>query len=299
LADPSDVDWARGTAVLSFRRILAALHYAYPTAVFLYYMAASAVAVCTLQTKSTEPTHPRRRLIKWSLIIIVTTYFAQLLVLGIQAAVRHVFPLADQDTVIGIMSCILAWGVVFTGLSGAPNPVWHPYVGAFGLALLFEPVIGVLAFLVRPAQSRNFTDVFDVMALAVRYFAVILAAGFYFEGRRTVRQREKGTDAERQSLLKSNGHANGHANGHTPNGSGSDGQNGRSRQQNGYGATSDSSSDGNQSSDTDDDNPYERRQRQASEQMEKRLKEKGNWFTYAKSFKVWRSLFVSCWGKRN
>ncbi|KAL2270868.1 hypothetical protein VTJ83DRAFT_239 [Remersonia thermophila] len=282
MADPSETDWAEEMAVRStLRGLLAILHYSYPTAVFLYYMASSAVAICTLQTRSSDHSHPRRRFILWSLMLVILTYFAQLLALAIQATVRNVFPLADQDTVIGLMSCALAFGVVFTGLSGAPNPVWHPYIGSFGLALLFEPVIGVLAFLVRPVESHNFTDVFDVVALAVRYLAVVLAVAFYFEGRYTVRQRDKGTDAERQSLLKPNG--NGHAGHHD---SDSEDQGDGNRQQNGYGATSDSSSDSNQSSDADDENPYERRQRQASEQMEKRLREKGNWFTYAKSFQL-------------
>jgi hypothetical protein len=83
-------------------------------------------------------------------------------------------------------------------------------------------------------------------------------------------------------LLKTNGHAS--------HDSDSEGQ-ADAAQPNGYGtasdASTDSTTDSNQSSDTDDDeNPYERRQRQASEQMEKRLKEKGNWLTYAKSFMV-------------
>jgi hypothetical protein len=289
MSDPFDTYAADGTAGLPLRHVLASLHYAYPTAVFVYYMVTSTIAVCTLQTRSSEQAHPRRRAITWLLMFVILTYFAQLAALGIQGAVRHIFPVAEQDIVIGLMSCALVFGVVFAGLSEAPNPVWYPYMGTFGIALVVEPVVGTLTMMVREGESPSFTDIFDISTVAVRYLAVILALAFYFEGGYSARQ-EKGTDAERQSLLKTNGHANhgsdsnGHSNGDQPNG---------------YGATSDASTDGNQSSDTDgstdsnqssdtddDENPYERRQRQASEQMEKRLKEKGNWVTYAKSFLV-------------
>ncbi|KAH6651141.1 hypothetical protein F5144DRAFT_638766 [Chaetomium tenue] len=263
---------------LPLRQVLASLHYAYPTTVFIYYMVTSTVAICTLQTRSSEDAHPRRRPITWLLVSVILTYFAQLLALCIQGAVQHVFPFAEQDTIIGLMSCALAFGVVFAGLSEAANPVWYPYIGSFGIAFIFEPIMGVLSLMARPAGPPKFIDVFDLSALAVRYLAVILAVVFYLEGNRHARE-EKGTDSERQSLLKTNGHAS--------HDSDSDDQS-NGAQQNGYGATSDGSTDSNQSSsDTDDDeNPYERRQRQASEQMEKRLKEKGNWVTYAKSFRV-------------
>lgn len=283
MSDPFDTNAADGTAGLSLRHVLASLHYAYPTAVFVYYMVTSTIAVCTLQTRSSEQAHPRRRAITWLLMFVILSYFAQLVILGVQGAVRHMFPVAEQDIVIGLMSCALVFGVVFAGLSEAPNPVWYPYMGTFGIALVAEPVIGTLNMMVRAGGSPSFTDIFDISTVAARYLAVILALAFYFEGSYSAR-KEKGTDAERQSLLKTNGHADNHSNGDQPNG---------------YGATSDASTDGNQSSETDgstdsnqssdtddDENPYERRQRQASEQMEKRLKEKGNWVTYAKSFMV-------------
>ncbi|KAK4105630.1 hypothetical protein N658DRAFT_416824 [Parathielavia hyrcaniae] len=287
MADPYDADGADHAAGLPLRQFLLSLHYAYPAIIFAYYMATSTVAVCTLQTISSEHAHPRQRAITWSLVFVILTYFAQLLALGIQGAVRHIFPFADQDTVIGLMSCTLAFGVVFAGLSEATNPVWYPYMGCFGLALVFEPLLASLALMVRSPESLHFIAFFDISAAAIRYLAVILALGFFFEGNRSARQ-EKGTDSERQSLLKTNSHANHDSDSDDR----SDGA-----QTNGYGSTSDTSTDSNQSSDTDDDeNPYERRQRQASEAMEKRLKEKGNWVTYAKSFMV---FFPYVWPVNN
>jgi hypothetical protein len=53
-----------------------------------------------------------------------------------------------------------------------------------------------------------------------------------------------------------------------------------------YGSTSDSSTDASQSPPDGAESPWERREREASEQMEKRLREKGSWFTYAKGLLV-------------
>ncbi|AEO70031.1 uncharacterized protein THITE_2120869 [Thermothielavioides terrestris NRRL 8126] len=276
---------------MPLRQVLSSLHYAYPTAVFAYYVLTSTIAVCTLQTKSADRAHPRRRAITWLLTLVIVTYFAQLLVLGIQGLVRHIFPLAEQDTVIGLMSSALVFGVVLAGLSDTANPVWYPYMGCFGVALVLEPVVASLSFMVRPNEPLDVVGFFDISLVATRYLAVILALACYFEGNRSSRL-EKGTDSERQSLLKANG--NGHS--HASHDSDSDDQS-AATQQDGYGGTSDASTDSNQSSDTDDDeNPYERRQRQASEKMEKRLKEKGNWLTYAKSFLV---FFPYIWPVNN
>ncbi|KAL2257710.1 hypothetical protein VTK26DRAFT_9274 [Humicola hyalothermophila] len=278
MANPDDTDMIDKSAGLSMRRTLMVLRYAYPTAVFAYYMGTSAIAVCTLQTKSAEPSHPRRRIITWLLIFAILTYFAQLLALMIGGLIQHVFPPADQDTIIGLLSCALAFGVVFAGLAEAAKPVWYSYTGSFGLALVFEPIMTALSLKVRPARPFDFGEFFDISTIAIRYLAVVLALAFYFEGTRTSKT-ETGTDSERQSLLKTNGNA-GHA-------SHSEGRSDGSQQGN-YGATSSASSDRSQSSDdTDtDESPYERRRRQASERAEKRLKEQGNWVTYAKSFLV-------------
>jgi hypothetical protein len=277
MADPYDTDMADTAVGMPLRQVLASLHYAYPTAIFLYYMATSTIAVCTLQTRSSEQGHPRRRVITWLFVFVILTYFAQLLALATQGFIQHMFPPADQDTIIGLLSCALAFGVVFAGLSDATNPVWYPYLGPFGIALVLEPTIEVLSLKVRPAGPLDYAGLFDISTVAVRYLSIILALAFYFEGYRSSRE-EKCTDSERQSLLKTNGH--------TGNASDSEDQS-EGSQQGSYGATSDASTDDSQSSDTDgDENPYERRQRQASEQMEKRLKEKGNWVTYAKSFVV-------------
>jgi hypothetical protein len=267
---------ASGSAVLT------ALHYGYPIAVFVYYLVSSAVAVCTLQTKSSDEGHKRQNVIKWLFLFSILTFLAQLLALILQGIVRHRFPL-EQDLTIGLLSCILVFGVEFAGLSDSPNPVWYPFLGSLALALVFEPIICVLSLTAVPLESLGFVEVFVTSAAAARYLAFALAFALYFEGSWNGR-KEKGIDSERQSLLKPDENGSSDAN-KQPN----DEEEGE-QQQNGYGTaetSEDESTDTNKTAPAERvESPWERREREAREQMEKRLKEKGNWFTYARSFMV-------------
>ncbi|KAK4204056.1 hypothetical protein QBC40DRAFT_8998 [Triangularia verruculosa] len=273
MADPYDADTPEENSTL--RRLLASLHYAYPAAIFIYYTVSSTIAVCTLQTRSTESKdHPRRRFISWLLMLSIFSYFAQLGSLLFEAISQEKFPPADQDVIIGLLSCALVFGVQFAGLWEAEKAVvlW-PYMGSVGMALLFEPVLVWLAWKTRTGTGAlGSKEIFDLASAGARYAAFGLVLMFYLEGIWNAR-REKATDLERQGLLNK---TNGHVNGAESDGEGS-----------GYGTTSDSSTDASQSPTTDAvESPWERRERQANEAMEKRLKEKGNWVTYAKSFLV-------------
>lgn len=276
---PSDADMASQASGPA----LTSLHYGYPAAVFVYYMASSTVAVCTLQTQSSEQTNGRRRIITWLLFFSILTYFAQLCSLLTQAVIQHSFP-SDQDLIIGLLSCILVFGVVTVGLSGSENPVWYPIVGTLWMALAFEPIIEGLSLLSQPLAELRLEELVDIGLVAARYLAFVLAIIFFFEGAWSAK-KEAGTDAERQSLLKpaEDGvpEANSPVTDETTGG----------EQQSGYGSTSDetstASADATKTATSETaESPWEKRQRLAKEQMEKRLKEKGNWFTYAKSFLV-------------
>ncbi|KAK4658476.1 hypothetical protein QC762_102140 [Podospora pseudocomata] len=278
MADPYDADVPEEESPI-FRHLLASLHYGYPAAVFIYYTISSTIAVCTLQTRSTAESkdHPRRRFISWLLMLGILSWFAQLGYLLFVAVAEEKFPPAEQDVIIGLLSCALVFGVQFAGLWEAEKAVvlW-PYMGSVGMGMVFEPVLVWLTWKTRvETGGLGFRKIFDFSAAGARWAAFGLVLMFYFEGVWNVK-REKATDMERQGLLnKTNGHVNGVE---------SDGE---ERSQNGYGATSDSSTDASQSPTTDAvESPWERRERQANEAMEKRLKEKGNWVTYAKSFLV-------------
>ncbi|KAK4193484.1 hypothetical protein QBC35DRAFT_371888 [Podospora australis] len=264
---------------LPLRQLLVSLHYAYPIVVFLYYAITSIIAVCTLQTRTIDQEHPRRKLIQWLLAFGITTYFTQLGNLVVQAILKNQFPLAEQDIIIGLLSCVLVFGVEFAGLSDSEKPVWYPYIGSLGIGLVLEPVLEFLTLKTRPSGLLDLAGIVDTAAVGARYLFYVLAVLVYFEGVWSER-REKGTDSERQSLLKTNGH--------TSHDSDPEDHSSDESQRDGYGGTtSDSSTDASQSPTTNTvESPWERRERQANEAMEKRLKEKGNWVTYAKSFLV-------------
>ncbi|KAK4160947.1 hypothetical protein QBC43DRAFT_108502 [Cladorrhinum sp. PSN259] len=286
MTDPYDTDLQGQAIQFPYRPLLVSLHYAFPIIVFIYYAVCQGIAICTLQTKSAACEHPRRRVFLWLLMLSIVTYFAQLTNLVVNSVILGTFPPADQDTIIGLLSNALVFGVEFVGLSDTEKPIWYPFTGSIGLALVFEPIIEFLSFRVRPAEPLGLPGIFDISAIGVRYMFFLLALIIYFEGVWSSRQ-EEGTDSERQGLLNSNGHINGHA---SPDSNSEEQSEGG--QQNGYGGTasssdSDSSTDASQSPTTSNaESPWERRQRKANEAMEKRLKEKGNWVTYAKSFMI-------------
>ncbi|KAK3942121.1 hypothetical protein QBC46DRAFT_81711 [Diplogelasinospora grovesii] len=264
----------------SVKAAVTSLHYAFPSVVFAYYILSSTIAVCTLQTQSPAGNHVRRRVISLFLLFSVLTYLAQLVILLVQGITRHEFP-AEQDTIISLLSCILVFGVELAGLSETAKPVWYPYIGSLGLALLFEPAIAALSLAARPHEPLAYAELVDIATVAARYLSFVLALIVYFEGLYKSRQ-ESGSDAERQTLLPKedgNGALDASAAGEDEG------------QQNGYGATSDTatetSTNASQSPTAENpESPWERREREASKQMEKRLKEKGNWVTYAKSFVI-------------
>lgn len=276
MPDPEDGSLAHASLDPRVKQALFCLHYGYPTAVFAYYIISTTLAVCTLQTKSAQENHGRRRFILWLLVFIILTYVMQLIDLGIRSFTQHRLP-AEQDVTIGLLSCILVFGVEFAGLVHSKAPVWYPFIGSFVMALLFEPLIAALSFLARPPSTLTYSDIFSISTIAARYLALTLAVAAHIEATCSFR-REKGTDAERQGLLKASNSSS-----TTEVSANQDGENSTD----GYGSTSTNSTDESSSPSNDRvESPYERRQRQAAELMEKRLKEKGNWVTYAKSFMV-------------
>jgi hypothetical protein len=206
------------------------------------------------------------------LLFAVLTYLVQVLAILAQSLIQGEF-LGHEDAVIGLLSCILIFGAELASLSDAKHRVWYPYIGSYLIALVVEPVIETLAFLVRPPAAFTYIEFTDVIAVTARYFSLVLVLALYFGYRNRGRNKD-GKDTERQSLLK-NGDPAGRAAEDPEEGQGTD-----------YGSTSDSSTDASQSLPDNAESPWERREREASEQMEKRLREKGNWFTYAKSLLV-------------
>ncbi len=261
---------------------LASLHFVFPIVVFVYYIVTTLIAVTTLQDKAPQNKHVRRRVITALLFLIVTSYFGQFLALMIHSIIEWKF-LGEQDTIISLLSCILVFGVEFGGLAESENPVWHPYIGSFVLALLFDPAIQTLSYLARSPGGFPLFELIDTGIAAARFLFFLLAIIIYLTAPRSAKV-ETGTDAERQGLLKPDEQADGEGTHDSEQSTGD-----------GYGSTSSSETatenddDATQKSTTQPKKPesaWERRDREAGEKMAKKLKENGNWFSYTKRFLV-------------
>lgn len=259
----------------AFGPALLSLRYAYPTVIFCYYIISSTLAVCTLQNKFSRSQHFRRTDIQAILLFSILTYVVQIASLLIRSLVAREF-LFRQDAIIGLLSCILVFGVELTSLFDSENPVWYPYIGSYLIALVFEPAIEVLSILDRPCCGAvGHAEFIDIATVATRYASLLLVLALYF-GLPCKKVRESGSDTERQPLIRKDGEPSAGA-----------GPQAEGEQTGGYGAASDTSKDTAQTESAENaESPWERRERRASEQMEKRLKEKGNWIAYARSFLV-------------
>lgn len=286
-APPGQVVFSTARRLPSLPLALFTLRYAYPALVFSYYIISSTIAVCTLNTESPRNQTLRRTSIQLILLFSVFTYFVQLSSLLIQSLIARAF-IFPQDTIIGLLSCVLVFGLQLARLFDSENPVWYPYVGSYLIALVFEPVIEVLSILQQSHQPLTSVQYLEISTATARYASFLLVLLLFFGLSRGAGE-EASKDAERQPLIPKDGN---------PETSGA-GPESEGQQSGGYGAVTDGSKDTSQSEDASqsEDTPqsttagtaessWERRERRANEQMEKRLKEKGNWISYAKSFLV-------------
>ncbi|PHH92202.1 hypothetical protein CDD83_8491 [Cordyceps sp. RAO-2017] len=252
------------------------LYYAYPAVVFLYFLASSLVSACTLQRLKNEADvqapRPARRRVQAALCLFLLAYLAQLATLLSCAVADRRWPPADYQ-VVGGLSCFLIFGIQLSWLSNADCQPGFPFHGSWLLALLFEAVIGLHAALAaRPTRSARY-EIAEASLAALRCLLLLLMSAPSCL-RLCARPPPPASDDERQSLLPKPGE--------DPEArAGSDGA--------AYGATA---ADADQSAANAAEYNWERREREARQAMEKRLKEGGNWFEYSKGFMI---LFPHVW----
>ena len=244
----------------SLDQLVKALYYAYPTLVAVYYFLCYAIATCTLRTTASKDQHPRRGFITFLMCITCLTYFFQVvLILFSQDPAR-------EDAIVGLLSCLLVFGLELAVLHDTEAPLWHPYIGSFAIGLVLDPILEALSLFSRGRNSVRTYRFTEVSLLATRLACIILILTAYFLWRK-IHIQESGSDSERQSLLRKKG----------------DSEDTLVTQ---YGATDAAEDDSTKSPTNAPECEWERRQRLAKEQRDKRLKETGNWWTYAKGFKL-------------
>lgn len=253
-----------------------ALHYLYPAAVFLYYIIASIVSVCSLQgIKKADKTKTKRPgLLPVCCLygLFLVTYLVQLVAVGILSIRSREWPTQDH-IIIGHLSCILVFGIQLSQLLDAENLTSYPFVGSWALSLAFE--IALVALSASPAMFKTLRiyGIIDLVMISVRCITLILLIGLFTLSFETM--DKAATDEERQSLLPKTTATSGTSAGESQNGEAA-----------GYGSTTQAEQTTEESAEETPEYNWERREREAKEAMQKRLEEGGNWFEYAKGFKV-------------
>lgn len=194
------------------------------------------------------------------MLIVILAYFSQVvLILVTQNSVC-------EDAIVGLLSCVLVFGLELAILHDTKTPLWHPYIGSFAIGLVFDPLMEALSLHLSgrdTARSFRFTE---ASLVATRLVCVILIMSVYF-GWHKRSSRELGNDSERQSLLRKIGGS-------------------EDTLVTDYGATDAAEGDSTKATNKGPECEWERRQRLAKEQRDKRLKETGSWWTYAMGFKL-------------
>ncbi|KAL7912633.1 hypothetical protein GGI35DRAFT_257958 [Trichoderma velutinum] len=261
---------------------LVALKYLYPAVVFLYFLASSLLATCTLQalkkTQDAQPERPGRRAVIYILGFFLSTYGAQLVTLSTQSIIERSAPLEHQ--IINYLSCILVFGILYIQLIESDKVVWYPFRGSWFIALSFELTIAILT-VVNPRQAELTPyDILHTTFLCLRLASLVILVAWTCLGLWT-KPIPSLFDEETQPLL-------------SPDVEQSDAQADAGKPANGssYGSTTQSESADRSTGEY----VWERREREAREEMEKRLEEDGNWFEYAKGFMI---FFPYVWPMEN
>ncbi|KAI1100232.1 hypothetical protein F4804DRAFT_348717 [Jackrogersella minutella] len=274
------------------QRLQATLHYVYPLVVFIYFAVTSAVAICTLQTSgSAKSTHVRRKVIYYILLCFIGTFVAQGVLKAIEVAAWGRWP--SQDTIIGLLSCILIFGIEQNSLGNDSGTVWYPFYGSWIIALALEPVNATLLFIVARDPLATTPISFDNLPLflqldasivIIRCVIALAAILSYFLWRESGIDIDE--DEERAPLIPKPAQRLNGTDASADSGYGT----------NSEGTNTDATNTETANSPRDVESPWERQQRISREKIEKRLQNEGSWIAYAKGFLI---FFPYIWPVNN
>jgi hypothetical protein len=249
---------------------LVALYYLYPALVFAYFFFASIVSACTVHSSKEDEPKKKCPSGKFTLVLYllcILSYITQLLLLGIQVGLSREWPTEDH-IIIGHLACILAFGIQLGRCIDTEYAPFYPFIGSWLIGLTFDITITVLSATLGLFSPFSTFNILDSASIVIRCLSFSLLTGLFIFGTSVKTE----PDEEQEPLLPKATT--------TPDSPTS--------QESGYGSTA-------QAEEEDEETPeysWERREREAKEAMKKRLEEGGNWFEYAKGFKVWKSTLV-------
>ncbi|KAI0097753.1 hypothetical protein GGR51DRAFT_552902 [Nemania sp. FL0031] len=259
------------------------LHYVYPVAVFVYFAVSSAVVLCALQNPTTKLPPIRFKVIWYSLLLFITLYGAQIVLKLVEILVWSRWPI--QSTIIGLLSCVLIFGVQQNSFGDGTEIVWYPYYGSWVMASLFEVTIAVIDLLIAHEASTIHLDAHPEVelpvfirldaALSIVRFAIMLSIILiHFLSCNDI--DTDSSDEERSPLIPKSDQRSSNGNGSADSGYGT----------NSEATNTEATNTETANSPTDPESPWERHQRLLREKMEKRLKSEGSWIAYVKGFMV-------------
>ncbi|KAL3427836.1 ABC transporter [Phlyctema vagabunda] len=258
------------------------LHYVVPALTFFTFVITLTLTVCTLQTQSlrVRDQRVRRDIILGTLFVVVSTYLAEVAAIFTKSWTQEPwFP--GQDHIVYLLASSIIFGLQILLLSDTKFPVWYPYYATWFIGLIAEFTL-IIANCLNQAPQESF-DFVLLFIQSFRILSFVVLPSLYF-GHRNSKEKYDLNDAERQSLLRKK---------LAPKAT--DSENG-----NEYGATTDStqqkSGTADDSSEAGSEDSWLEWQRKSQELITKRLKNDGNWWTYAKGFMV---FFPHIWPVHN
>ncbi|KAI1492025.1 hypothetical protein F5X96DRAFT_433968 [Biscogniauxia mediterranea] len=174
--------------------VQAVLYYSYPLSVFLYFTISSGIASILpgVSTYTTKTVNTRRKAIWYLLLLFITLFGVQLALKALQILLFREWP--SQDTVVGLLSCILVFGVEQNSLSTTFGIVWAPFYGSWLISLILEPINASILFIrVRdaarsippaPYEKPSLFMVLDASITLARIFILLGVFLAYFFGHR-------------------------------------------------------------------------------------------------------------------
>ncbi|KAI4169508.1 MAG: hypothetical protein LQ343_005648 [Gyalolechia ehrenbergii] len=249
----------------------AALQYAAPVAVLLYYLLASAVSVCTLQNGRQRSQSRSWRAITYGIYFVLATYAVQtgLLIFDSLSTTPRISSVAAN---VHAISFFLLWSTQAIILHRTRRPIWYLFYGSWLITLAFETVIfslfasqhtvwsaaGLVLVIIKASQ------VTALLGLLARYVTLRINIRQLWSdeesasllGRKTV------PSSRQNSTIKSPGH---------------------------YGSTVVTTAAHSSSADTEDselEDQVDRESKKKQRSVTERLEKDGNWFTYLRGFSI-------------
>ncbi|KAH8662882.1 hypothetical protein BGZ60DRAFT_76345 [Tricladium varicosporioides] len=250
---------------------LKVIHYAYPAVVFFYFILALTITICTLQTQRLRirDQHVRRDVMLALIFGVTGSYVTESIAVFVNVVTTiDWFP--GQDRVVYLIASVITFGITALALTDSKFPVWYPYYGTWFIGIVVELILLITSRVLLPPNSA-----FDIITIAIQVLRIctfVVLISLYF-GLRNDEKCYDNSDAERQSLLRKK---------LAPLPSGSEDSTGSGKS---YGTTTDSN-DQESESDAASEDSYTLEQKRAQDLVQKRLKQDGNWYTYAKGFAV-------------